>query len=192
MAQKLDELTLFREDGILSNIDCYALKNIPSIDCGIMSFKLCKSVMKSEKKLPEGVFGKNGSGILLVSSVDGSQKFDYISSRDFINNTKRKYIINKNNYYTIKDGYLYLPDSEVELVNITMFAMDKSEIDAVSECCDEQSKCKTKWEYEFVCPDRFEDLVARDTLQELASIYRSSIVDENPNMDENQKSKTTA
>ena len=192
MAQKLDEMTLFREDGIISNIECFELENVPSISCGVMEFKLCKSVMRSVKEIPEGLFGKNGAGILSVTNIDGSDIFRYISPREFINLSKRKYVLSKDKYYTIKDRKIVLPDSEVEVVTLSMFALDKSQLDEVSSCCDEQAKCKTVWDYEFVCPDRFYDLVARDTLQELASIYRTSIVDENPNMDENQKSQTTA
>ena len=191
MAQKLDELTLFREDGILSSIECFALENVPTINCGIVEFKLCKSVMRSVKKIPEGIFGKNGAGILSVTTIDNGEILKYISPREFINLQKRKYVINRHKFYTIKDGHLFLPDSEIEMVNITMFALDKSEVEDVSECCETKTECKVIWDYEFVCPDRFYDLVARDTLQELASIYRTSIVDENPNMDENQKSQTT-
>lgn len=191
MIQKLDEMTLFKEDGIISYIDCFDLENVPTISCGIYEFKFCKSVMKSVKKLPIGIFGKNGSGILMVSTIDGLEVFQYISPRGFANLQKRKFLINKDKYYTIKDGYLFLPDSEIETVTLSMFALDKSEIDKVSSCCEPEQKCKTKWEYEFVCPQRFFDVVARDTAQELAGIYRTAVVDENPNMDENQKSKTT-
>lgn len=192
MSQKLDEMTLFREDGILSNIECFPLVNVPSVSCGCVEFKLCKSVMKSVKKIPEGLFGKNGAGIVLVSSVDGSQRFDYISPRNFLGLSKRKYTINTTNYYTIKDGYLLLPDSEVEIVSVSMFTLNKWEVVEASGCASKEDLCKSRWDYEFVCPDRFLDLVHRETLQEVASIYRTSVIDENPNLDENQKTQTEA
>ncbi len=191
MSQKLDEMTLFREDGILSHIECFPLENIKTIDCCVVEFRYCRSVMQSINKIPEGIFGKNGSGILLVSSIDGEKRFDYISPRGYIDLQKRKYVINKNSYYTIKDGRIILPDSEVEMVNVTMFMLNKWELQEVSECCDTSTKCKSRWDYEFVCPDRFLDLVAKDTLQEIASIYRTSVQDENPNLDSNQKTQTT-
>jgi hypothetical protein len=192
MSQKLDEMTLFREDGILSNIKCFPMENVKSIDCCVAEFKYCRSVMQSVSKIPDGIFGKNGAGIVMVTTIDGSQKLDYISPRAYIDLKKRKYVINKNNYYTIADGRLILPDSEFEMLNISMFTLNKWEIDEVSDCSDEATVCKSRWDYEFVCPDRFLDLVAKDTLQEIASIYRTSIADENPNMDENQKTQTEA
>ena len=33
MSQKLDELTLFREDGIISTITCFEMENVPIIEC---------------------------------------------------------------------------------------------------------------------------------------------------------------
>ena len=71
-----------------------------------------------------------------------------------------------------------------------MFALDKKEAESVSECSKDNC-CKSIWEYPFVCPDRFLDLVARDTLQEVGSFYRTSVKDENGNLDSNIKTQTT-
>lgn len=190
MSQKLDELTLFREDGLISFIDCFELENVPTIKCDIIEFRNCKSVMKSVKKIPEGIFGKNGSGIFSVTSIDGSIVFDYTNVRRFRDLQNIRYKLHQSNYYVIKDGYLYLPESEVEVVNIEMIALKKSEVEDVSTCCETKSSCKSLWDYEFVCPDRFLDIVVRDTLQEVATIQRSSVEDSNPNLDINQKGKT--
>ena len=143
------------------------------------------------KKLPETIFGKTGAGIVSVTNIDGTAEYTYATPNAIINKAKRQYgnKVNQKFYY-IRDGYLYLPNAETELVNITIFALDTSEVEDVSECstCEE---CNSKWDNEFVCPDRFIDLVLRETVQEIASIYRTSIADENPNLDENIKSQTT-
>jgi hypothetical protein len=145
--------------------------------------------MKSIKKLPEGLFGKNGSGIISVTNVEESASYDYITPTMFINLQKRKkYSRDITRYFYIKDGYLYLPNSTNELVEVRMITMDTKGAEEVSSCI--ECNCKSTWEYNFICPDRFLDLVLRDTLQEVGSIYRTSIKDENPNMDSNQKSKT--
>ena len=191
MSQKLDELSLFKEDSIISTIKCFRLKPDNLISCDIVEFKRCKSLMKSTKKLPETIFGKTGAGIVSVTNIDGTAEYTYATPNAIINKAKRQYgnKVNQKFYY-IRDGYLYLPNAETELVNITIFALDTSEVEDVSECstCEE---CNSKWDNEFVCPDRFIDLVLRETVQEIASIYRTSIADENPNLDENIKSQTT-
>ncbi len=102
---------------------------------------------------------------------------------------KRKYRRKESAYYYIKDGYLYLPDSKNELVDLSMIVLDKDEAEKVSECSP-SNNCKSKLDSEFVCPDRFLDVVVRDTIQEVGSFYRTSVKDENPNMDENQKTQT--
>ena len=191
MSQKLDELTLFREDGIISTITCFEMENVPLIECDLVDVPNCKSVMKSVKKLPEGLFGKMGSGILSVSSIDGSRTFDYTNIRNYKQIKKMRHLRNAEKYYFIQNGYIYLPNSEVEMLTIQMFALKTFEIEKVSACCDDQKICQSYWEYPFVCPDRFYDLVTRDTLAELANIYRTSVEDTNPNLDPNQKGKTT-
>jgi hypothetical protein len=189
MSQKLDEMTLFKEDGIISSVPCFRLKRIKSKDCGIVEFNLCDNIMKSCEKIPEGLFGKNGSSIISVLNIDGSKEYNYITPRKYADLKKRKYRSKNSGYYYIQDGYLFLPDSKNELVDITMILLDKDEADAVSECSNKVS-CKPKLESEFVCPDRFLDLVVRDTIQEIGNFYRTSVADENPNMDVNQKTKT--
>lgn len=193
MSQKLDEGSLFKEDGIISTIECFKMKQVDVKACDIFEFRLCNNLMKSCVKLPEGLFGKTGAGIVDIMNIDGTVSYDYVTPRMYSKNVKRKfYNPNKMHYYYIKDGYLYLPDSMNEIVEIRMFALDKTEVEDACDCKDNKNNCTSKWETEFVCPDRFVDLVIRETLQEVASIYRTSVADENPNLDENIKSATTA
>ena len=193
MGQKNDEMTLFKEDNLISNIPCFRLKRVKTKDCGIVEFKLCDKLMKSCEKLPEGLSGKNGGGIFSVLNVDGSINYRYITPRRFSDIKKRKYRTGKVGYFYVQDGYLYLPDSENELVDVAMIVIDKDEADCVSECTDSEgaeSGCNSKLDLDFICPDKFLDLVIKDTIQEMANFYRTSVVDENPNLDENQKTKT--
>lgn len=191
MAQKLDELSLFKEEGIITNINCFRLKRVKARDCGIVEFKLCDKLMKSCEKLPEGMFGKIGPSIFSVTSVDGSIDYRYITARRYSDIKKRKYRKEDAGYFYIKDDYLYLPDSLNELVDIAMVTVDKDQAECVSECSESNSNsCVSKLESEFVCPDRFLDLVVKDTIQEIGTFYRTSVKDENPNMDVNQKTQT--
>lgn len=190
MSQKLDELTMFKEEGVFTHIPCFELSSVDVKKCDIFEFRVCDRIMKSDKKLPEGVFGKNGPGIIRLTNVDGSVNYDYIQPRKFSELKKRKYTRDTSKYYYVKDGYLYLPNSSNEIVEITMLATKGWEVLEVSSCSGGDS-CKSFWEYDFVCPDRFLDLVVKDTLQEVASIYARSVEDSNPNMDPNSKGKTT-
>ena len=189
MSQKLDEMTLFKESGLISVVDCFPLEPVGPKDCGIVEFESCSSVMRSCKKLPEGLFGKNGSGIINVFNMDESKEYVYITPRGYFQRKDRKYKRKNSSFFTIADGRLLLLDSKNEMVRLFMIALDKDEANSLSECSPKDNH-KSKWESEFVCPDRFLDLVIRDTITEVANFYRTTPVDENPNLDENQKSQT--
>lgn len=193
MAQKLDEKTLFKEDGLITNIDCFRMKRIKSKECDIVEFRVCEKIMKSCNEIPEGIFGKNGSSIFSVTNVDDSLSYRYITPMEFLRRKKRRYKSKNARFYTIKDNYLYILNSVAELVNIAMITTDPDSAEAVSECggCSpEELACKSLWDQQFVCPDKYTDLVAREVRAEvLQSLGLPS--DENPNLDEHQKTKTT-
>jgi hypothetical protein len=192
MSQKLDDMSLFKEDGIISSVNCFKLERVKSKDCGIVEFTLCDNVMKSCKKLPEGLFGKNGASIISVMSIDGGKIYRYITPRKYVDINKRKYRRKDSWFYYVQDDFLFLPDSNNELVDLTMIVVDKDAIEEVSTCSNQNNKpsCKSKLDSEFVCPDRILDLVVGATIQEVGTLYRTSVADENPNLDENQKTKT--
>lgn len=189
MSQKLDELTMFREEDCITTIPCFELERIDYKSCDIFEFRLCDKLMRSKHKLPEGFFGKNGAGIVSVTPVDEHTRYNFISPNQYIDLKKRKYARDTTKYFYVKDGYLYLPDSTVEVVDIRMFTIYRDQ--ALSLCaCNPEHKCKSAWDQEFICPDRFLDLIIKDTLTELGSIYRTSLEDANPNLDVNQKTQT--
>ena len=189
ISQKLDEMTLFREEGIITSIDCFEMCRVESKECSIFEFKMCDDLMKSTKELPEGIFGKNGSGIMSVTSVEG-ETYDYIQPANFRRLKKRKYIKKDKRYFYTEDRHLYLPNSTNELVDIKMITLDKQGAKEVSSCSSSVSEqCGNVWDEDFVCPDRFYDLVVRDTLSELANIWRTSHKDENPDLNENSKTR---
>lgn len=190
LSQKLDEMTLFREEGIITHVPCLPMKSIDVKYCDIFEFKLCNNLMRSEEELPEGLFGKNGSGIISVMNVDSSETYTYINPRQFSAISKRKYTIKDTRFFYTRNGYLYLPNSNTELVDLELITLDRDEAMRMSTCKDNKTeKCTNVWDTEFICPDRFLDLVVKDTINELASVWRTSVVDTNPNMDENQKGK---
>lgn len=197
LAQKWDEMTLNKEEGMITHIDCVQFESIDVKRCDIFEFKLCRSLMKSNKQIPELIYGKNGPAIIHVTTVDGEKQYTYISPREYNSIAKRKYIIKDSRYFYIKDGHIYLPNSDTELLDISVITLNKKESEKCSTCGDSDGgdkkdkngkkiKCKSVWDYEFVCPDRFYDLVAKDTIQELASIWRSSPEDNNPNLNSNE------
>ena len=192
IAQKMDELTLFKEESLKTSIPCFPMKRIKSKECAVVEFRVCNKIMRSCKPLPELIFSKNGPAIFRVSNIDESTTYDPITKRAYTRLKKRKYQDPDARYYSVDpDGHLLALESSAELLEVDALAIDIDEAKALSECEASTVKCKNAWETNFVCPDRFLDIVIKDTISEVANFYRTSVSDENPDMDEHQKTKTT-
>jgi hypothetical protein len=187
ISQKLADRTLYREDNLYRPITCFEMKKEDMVKCKIVEFRKCKHLMKSRQKLPAMIFSKYGSSLLLVTSIDGEKEFDYISLQNFTNRSRREFG-SVGNKYLIKNGYLYLPDSDVEAVSLSILTIDEKE--AVEAECDCKNKCTSVWDYSFICPDKLLEPIMAETINEVASTWRKIPTDENPDMDSNIKSKT--
>lgn len=189
LSQKFDELSLFREDGIIQSINCLQMIPQNTVDCGIVEFSRCKSLMRSRYKLPETIFGKKGAGVVSVSTLDGTYNYKYSTVKSYARSLRRKYKSKQDSFYYIVDGYLYLPNSKTEMVDIRIISLEEKVSEQLSGCeeCDE---CKSNWDYTFVVPDRMLEPVIRDTINEIVSINKRIVSDENPNLDSNQKQQT--
>jgi hypothetical protein len=191
MSQKLDELSMFREEGLITFIPCVEFEEEDLINCPFIDIRLCKTIMKSKKPLPEGLFGKIGAGIIEMTSVDGEHVIPYTTTQQQRNSKNFKHRRKTKGKYILRNNHAYLLDSDIEAVNLTMFVPEPYKTREISACCDAEEQCKSNWDYPFICPDRFLDIVVRDTLTEMTSIYRAIPEDSNPNLDANSKGKDT-
>lgn len=192
IAQKLLDKSLFKEENLFRYLNCFKFREESTIKCGIYEFARCESLMKSVKKVPAIVFSRYGASILSITSIDGMTKFtpttlsNYGLFRDRKDADKFR---DRTRFYYIKDGYIYLPDSEIEMVNIVYIPFDESKVNAASECSDEDN-CKSIWDMEFIVPDKLSEQVITETINEVSQ-SKGIPIDENPNLDSNIKSSTT-
>lgn len=192
IAQKLLDKTLFRETNLYKTIQCFRLEAIETIKCGIHEFMRCESLMRSRKKIPGLIYSKLGASIASVTSLDSSTVFLPTTLKSYLISKGRKLSKQLNlKYYYIQDNYIYLPDSEVEYVNITYIPIDESELDECNECQNDSKEsddnpCKSIWDYDFIVPDKLSEQVIQETIQEV-SMIRQVQEDELPNGDSNQK-----
>lgn len=188
MAQKLFDKTLFRETSLFKWVNCVQMVEEDVIKCGKLEFKRCKSLMKSKKKLPKVLWSKYGSSVILVTTIDGEKEYKLISQVDYMNLLKRpnseKFI---GKFAIIVDDYLYLPDSEIKMVNILIYTLDEK-ADDLSDCkeCDD---CESYWDKEVLISDKIREVVIQETLKEV-SMRLQIPKDENPQGDSNIKSQS--
>lgn len=181
ISQKLADKSLFRESNIYTPLNCVEMKKIDIYKCDIIEFRSCKKLMRSVKKLPELIYSKYGSSILEVTSIDGEYRFTAVTPNQYRLNKQRNSNINQD-YFYIKDGYLYLPDSEVMSVSLQLITLDLYELEQCSQCSN--NKCKSAWDFEFIVPDKLLEVVISETIKEI-SLNRQVQEDQNPNLQDN-------
>jgi len=181
IAQKLNDRSLYREQNLYQTISCIELIEQDIIKCPIVEFKSCRNLKRSKLKLPELIHSKHGNSLKEVISVDGQYSFEPITPTQYRLNKKRT-IKTKTDYFYVQDGYLYLPDSDVEMVDLVILTTDLYELEQCSSCS--ENKCKSAWEFEFICPDKLLEVVIQETIKEL-SLNKQIREDVNPNLNEN-------
>lgn len=187
MAQKFRDKSLFREVNILTDIPCFELTKVDKFKCDIVEFKSCNQVMKSKNKLPELVYSKFGSSLKEVTNIDYSLEFRPTTISKYRRDKKRRGF-GEDSFFYIKDDYLFLPDSNVQRVSLALYTPNSYEATKKSSC--EVDKCLNPWDFEFKCSSKLVDIVIQETIKEV-SFKLQIATDENPNMDDNIKSKTT-
>lgn len=185
ISQKMADRSIFREDNLYKTLDCFELEAVDVVRCDILEFRRCKSIMKSKCKLPKLIYSRYGNSLKEVITADGEKEFKPITPSQYRRDKNRvegsDYI-----YYYVKDGYLYLIDTEIELVSLYLMSMDMDSIEEGCGCKDDNDICKSLWEYEFNVPDKLEEAIVGETIKEIA-MAKQIPRDENPNSNSNEK-----
>lgn len=183
--------SLLWDSSFVTPLDCFEMERIEKIKCPIFEFRTCDKIMRSKKKLPEVMITSMGDTIISVTNAvnDAQHHIDYqrlYKPTDYASQKKREFG-GVTAYYYVLDGYLWLLGTTNRLVNIVAVFNDENEVNEASECteCDE---CAPALDSKFVCPEKYRARVKRLVLEDLFSFYKRNIVDENPDLDENQKS----
>lgn len=187
IVQKWDDGSMLLDYNIITKVGCIKMIEVNKIDCCDNQFALCGTLMRSEKRLPGLAYSAFGPTIVSVSNVDDTLFFKYSDIRSIDLHRKRKYSSKARKLYYVIDGYIYIPDEHIELINISFFTMKRREALRLSSC-KEDDGCKSEWEYDFICPIKLIEYISSETIKEVAMKLQIPI-DENPNMDSNQKSQ---
>ena len=192
LAQRVDEFKLRNSFDLISVIPCFEMEEVDRIICAGLDITNCEVVMKSVKKIPETIYGRTGMAIFSINSLDDRVEFKPSTAEAISNRKKLKYKKPGNDhFYFIDDGYLYITE-HIEAVKIRMIAINEEELEdcGCEDDKDKKSECKSLWDMKFPITDLLLENVRAMTLQELMSTIVQIPKDENPNMDENQKSAT--
>lgn len=177
---------LFRQSNLYKSVSCVELDSIDTYKCDIVEFKTCNKIMKSKKKLPKLIYSRYGGSIKDVNAIDGVFDFKPSTIDQYRRDSKRVKSPDHKFFY-VKDDYLWIPDSDVEVVEMYILTLDHYDLNEIYNCSG--NKCKSAWEYDFIAPSDLLEQIIRETVQQV-SVTIQIPQDENPNMDENIKSQT--
>lgn len=184
ISQRLAERSINFDLNLYTELKCLEFKKIEYIDCPIIEFKMCKTLMKSKKPLPELVFSRLGSSIRDILSIDGFTELRVLDLQKYRRDQKRKYKVDEISVYLGVDNHLYIPDHEIYAINANLLTIKTDEVEDCSEC--KENECKSGWDFEFIVPDRLIDPIIKETLQIIATTTRAITEDQNPNGVEGQ------
>jgi len=189
LSQKVGDRSLYRESEIITHLKCFELEKDDLIKCEVVELRRCNTLMKSKYKLPDLISSRYGEAILNVTAIDGTKMFQQITAHEYATLKNRKYANIKRLLYLIHQGYLYIPDYEIQAVNLDILTLRVEEIVNISGCSKEDC-CKSYWDYPLINSDKLAEAVIKEVIQEFIGTFKSIPIDENPNKDSNIKSST--
>lgn len=166
-----DTRRLFNSTNIFSVDDCFKLKESKLINCTTVYIPNCTTVMKSVNKLPTFYSSIYGN-LLIISTLDESNRFEQTTPENYKNIANREFKP-RTGYYWINDGYLVIPNSEVEAVKLRW--VDKKEVNQV-----------TSLDEKIGIPEWLISDVVRMAVVDIRNM-RAIVKDENPDMNLNSK-----
>jgi hypothetical protein len=181
ISQKLNDRSLYRETNIYKEIPCVEFIEIDKVDCPIISFRLCNTIYRSKNKIPELLWSKYGHTLKEVRTLDNGKTFLPTTNSQYKRDKNRSQKSN-NLYFFVEDQYVYIVDEPLKMGNLYLITQDLYELEQICECS--ENKCDSIWDFEFVCPDKLEEVVIQETLKQLM-VTRQLQEDANPNLNSN-------
>lgn len=179
ISNKLLDRTISSEMNLYTDIHCYDFEKQDIVNCPMIEFRKCDILMKSKNPLPKLVFSRLGASIKEVVSLDGNFRFTFIDKSQYQRNKKRQTKLKGEVYiYLGSDNHLYIPDNEIQSVDLTVLTMYPEDVSECSSCAEDL--CLNNWNNLFICPDKLLDVVLNQTLQ-ILGVSRQIIEDKNPN-----------
>lgn len=181
---------IYRNQDVFTNVGCVEMRRIKSHSCPIGSFRTCDKIMRSKEKIPKLFNAKSGYLIESITNIDHSEEYQPLRNpKDFSSNKKRQFSKHIK-YYYIHNEYLYILNTTSEIVNISGMFRNPNDAKKISTC-DSANECLSPLEDKFVCPDEYRAIVISETVNLLLSGNKAIPEDENPDLDSNQKTRTS-
>lgn len=168
---------LFKNTSIFKKLDCVELEERSLLECGVNLG--CRTIMRSKKPLPK-TFLSNFGSVIQIFNLLRDKDYKEISATGYKTMMQQKYKSRNTKYFWIENDYLYVPDSEVEILIVLGLFSNPEEVIAFNGGCDKLL------DFPFPAPDYLLQPIIEQTLKQL-SIKLQIPEDENSNLNSNLK-----
>ncbi len=165
-------------------INCMEMTTVSAALCPEIAPLVKAFVAKSIERIPATYTSAAGDMIKDITSIyPYGKNFTVVTPKEYDKIRKREFQDKRLGYAFVVDGYLYLPDSEVEKVAVTGAFTNPREAALLNG----EDPCKPFLDYPFYCPEYLIKVVHDLVVQDLAGVNLKVIKDENTNMNENDR-----
>jgi hypothetical protein len=182
-----DTRRLLRISEIWTNVPCVELCEVPIVDCCDIDIPNCQTVMKSRKPLPDLLQTQNKE-LLQIFNPKWSREFKLITPQEYKNIIDREFHDPRLKYFWLDNNYIIVPDALVTDVRVRGVFVSPADANKLNSCIpSNEQECVSILDQPFVCPDYLVGPVKQETLKDLFSFYKRNVVDENPNLNTEEK-----
>lgn len=175
--RKDDQNKLGLYSSLYQNLPGVVLEEVSRIEAGCIDIDSGCTFKRSKDPLPKLMEGSYGEIIRTITSIDGSREVKKTIPRTYMNMRKSStFKYNKWSYYWIRNGYVYFPDLEWDVVDIEGMWQD----DITEFRCDAEDCCVDRRAERSNIPDgmfaEIEEMV-RQKLMGTIQIPKDNLVD---------------
>lgn len=175
---------VWKSSDVWQKIDCLEMTTVPAADCPEIQPLVKEYVAKSVKKLPATYTSAAGDMIReLNSTFPYGKEYRLVTPKEFKHIRKRKFQDPSVGYASIIQGYLYIPDSEIEKVTVTGAFINPKEAGMLNG----DAPCKPFLDYPFYAPEYLVKAAHDMTVADLIGANQKISKDEDTNLNENER-----
>lgn len=168
-----------KDRSIWKSLKCIELEQVATNACGFIDS--CNTLSRSKKKIPEA-YNTNYGLLLKIYVIDKSRELKVIISGSYKNYVIGEYL-KENLYYWIEDGYLYVPNTDIESLTGIIIAKDPSQIDLFNNDCN----CAYPLDSQLNYSDYLISLAKTEVMKEIVNGYKRINSDEKGDDNNNMK-----
>ena len=160
------------------------MERIKAVDCQEIAPLVNEYISKSKERVPATYTSAAGDMIRDTNSTfPYGKQYRIITPKEYRAIRQREFQDPNFGYGFIIDGYLYLPDDEIERVTTTGAFINPKEVALLNG----GDPCKRLIDYQFYCPEYLVGPVHDMVIKDLAGVNQKVIKDEDTDLNENDR-----